>query len=76
MPKPTMISSSCIVAGRVCWAWFREEEWGVPGRELVLEGSRNHFPDPIAAVTDYTLLGEGAPRAKDNLNDVFGGWDD
>lgn len=66
----------CIVAGRVCWAWFREEEWGAPGRELVLSGNRNHFPDPVAAITDYSLLGEGAPREKDSLNDVFGGWDD
>ena len=65
-----------IVAGEVRWAWFREDEWGTRGKALVLAGDRNHHPDPIAAIADYSLLGEGAPREKDSLNDVFGGWDD
>ena len=68
----------CIVAGRVCWAWFREEEWGPKGRDMVLSGSRSHHETPIAAIAEYALLGEGAMAPSDgsNLNDVFGYWDD
>lgn len=58
-------------------AWFREDEWGRRGKEMVLNGDRAYFDTPIAAIADYQLKGEVEP-AKADLADVFGGasWDD
>lgn len=66
-----------LVAGEIRWAWFTDKEWGAHGRDLVLGGYRNHHPDPITAITEYTLRGEEQPRPAGGLDDVFGGdWDD
>lgn len=67
----------CIVAGVVRWAWFREDEWGRRGKEMVLNGDRAYFDTPIAAIADYQLKGEVEP-AKADLADAFDGasWDD
>lgn len=67
----------CLVGGAVRWGWFRGEEWGPKGRDMVLSGSRSHHETPIAAIAEYALLGEGARAPSDgsNLNDVFGDWD-
>ena len=73
-----------IVKGSIHWAWFREGEWGNKGRELVLAGNRNYFPDPLSAIADYTLRGipkEPKPASTttvddDDVNSIFGGdWD-
>lgn len=67
----------CLVGGAVRWGWFRAAEWGPRGRDLVLSGSRSHHETPIAAIAEYALLGESAPKGSEPLDDVFGGsWDD
>lgn len=70
-----------IVSGEVRWGWFRAEEWGPRGRDLVLSGNRTHYPDPLTAMAEVALRNENLPpgpaQSGDNLNDVFGGqWDD
>lgn len=66
-----------LVSGEVRWGWFRAKEWGPRGRDLVLAGNRSHHPDPISAITEYTLLGEATPKGTEPLDDVFEGqWDD
>lgn len=57
----------CIAAGALRWGWFRAEEWGARGREMVLSGSKSHFETPIAAIADYSLLGEKAAAMKDDV---------
>jgi hypothetical protein len=47
-----------LVAGAVRWAWFTDMEWGEDGRSLVLAAKRNHYPDPVAAIADWTLSGQ------------------
>lgn len=47
-----------LVEGAVRWAWFTDKEWGEEGRSLVLSAKRNHYPDPVAAITDYLLSGQ------------------
>ena len=44
---------------------------------MVLSGSRSHHETPIAAMAEFALLGESAPKGGEPLEDVFGGsWDD
>ena len=67
----------CLVGGAIRWGWFRAAEWGPRGRDLVLSGDRNHHETPIAAIAEYTLIGEKTPMKAPPLDDVFGGtWDD
>lgn len=67
----------CLVGGLIRWGWFRAEEWGPRGRDLVLAGDRNHHDTPIAAIAEFALLGESTPMKALPLDDVFGGsWDD
>ncbi len=67
----------CLVGGMIRWGWFRAEEWGARGRDLVLSGDRNHHDTPIAAIAEYTLIGENTPMKAPPLDDVLGGtWDD
>lgn len=47
-----------LVAGAIRWAWFTDKEWGEDGRSLVLSAKRNHYPDPVAAIADWTLSGQ------------------
>ena len=38
---------------------------------------RSHHETPIAAMAEFALLGESAPKGGEPLEDVFGGnWDD
>lgn len=67
----------CLIGGAIRWGWFRAAEWGPRGRDLVLSGDRNHHETPIAAIAEYTLIGENTPMKAPPLDDVLGGtWDD
>ena len=66
----------CLVGGAVRWGWFRDHEWGPRGRDMVLSGDRSHHETPIAAMAEFALLGESAPKGGAPLEDGFWGSSD
>ena len=62
----------CLIGGKIRWGWFRAAEWGPRGRDLVIAGDRNHHETPIAAIAEYSLLGESTPMKGVPLDGAFG----